>query len=197
MKHELLELTYGKDELQPFLSEEAVEIHYEKHHRGYVDKLNQGIEEDEQYLEMSLEEIIKKAPPNGDIFNNAAQIWNHSFFWRSVAPQSERKPAPTGILFETIVEQFGNTSNLLDSFVDHAADQFGSGWAWLVKDKESNLTVVTTANAETVIREQLVPLLVCDVWEHAYYIDYRNDRGGYLKNFIKAIDWQFAEKNFT
>lgn len=196
MNHSLPPLPYAKDALQPFLSEEAVEIHYEKHHRGYVTKLNAALEDQDQYQSMSLEELIRAVPVNGGLFNNAAQIWNHTFFWQCMAPADSRKAGPEGALKQAIEEQHGSTEKLLEGFVSAATAQFGSGWAWLVKTASGEIKIVTTGNAETPVTGDDTPLLVCDVWEHAYYVNYRNDRPGFLKEFTNYINWEFVEANF-
>tara|TARA_R110002124_G_scaffold183145_1_gene350531 strand:+ start:17257 stop:17853 length:597 start_codon:yes stop_codon:yes gene_type:complete len=196
MEHKLPELPYSKSALQPFLSEKAVDIHYEKHHRGYVNKLNEALTEHPQYQEITLEELICQAPLNDSIFNFASQIWNHTFFWHSLT-SDDSQLASGSPLAKKIISTFGTLEDMLDQFAKVGMSQFGSGWVWLVKDPRGVLEICSTSNAESVIRNNKQPLLICDVWEHAYYIDYQNDRAGYLKAFFKCINWDFVENNFN
>lgn len=197
MKHKLPKLPYQKSALLPFLSEQAVDIHYEKHHRGYVNKLNKALADQQQYGELSLEELICQTPLNDSIFNAAAQTWNHTFFWRSVSPNTDNQIRETSPLGRQIDETFGSLDKMLDQFKKTGLSQFGSGWVWLVKNQDNALEICSTPNAESVLRDNKQPLLICDVWEHAYYIDYQNDQAGYLEAFFKRIDWEFVENNFN
>lgn len=192
MKHELPPLPYSLDALAPTLSKETLEYHYGKHHKAYVDKLNELIPGTE-FAELSLEEIIKKAPA-GPIFNNAAQIWNHTFYWHSMTPEST-KNKPHGALASDIDKAFGSLEKFKEAFNKAAVAQFGSGWAWLVKDAQG-LAIQTSSNAATPFRDGKICLMTCDVWEHAYYIDYRNARPKYLEKFWELVNWDFASKNF-
>lgn len=191
MKHILPELPYALDALQPVLSKETLEFHYGKHHKGYVDKLNQLIPNTE-FENMPLLDIVKNA--NGPIFNNAGQIWNHTFYWNSLSPKAR---APKDELLESLQKSFGSVDQFMDQFQLAATNLFGSGWAWLCLDaKLQKLSIEVTSNAENPIRAGKYPLLTCDVWEHAYYIDYRNERARYLKEVRSLLNWEFAEQNF-
>lgn len=190
MAFQLPELPYSKDALSPHISAETIEYHYGKHHAAYVNKLNAAIEGTE-FAEMGLEEIIKKS--EGGMFNNAAQVWNHTFYWNSLSPDGGGEP--TGELSEIITKTFGDFASFKTQFTAAAAGQFGSGWAWLVKDKEGKLSITTTANADTPLTEGLTALLTCDVWEHAYYVDYRNARPKYIESFWSLVNWEFVEAN--
>lgn len=190
MKHILMELPYAMDALAPYISEETLQYHYGKHHAGYVNKLNTLIK-DTEYEDMSLEQIIHQT--NGTIFNNAAQIFNHDFYWKCLSPT---KMEPSSLLLKALEAAFGSLEAFKEAFAQAAIGQFGSGWAWLVVDEHEKLTIQTTSNAHTPIEHFLTPLLVCDVWEHAYYIDYRNERAKYLDNFWKLINWEYASKIF-
>ena len=193
MSFKLPELPYSKDALAPHISAETLEYHYGKHHQGYVNKLNAAVEGKPE-AEKSLEEIIKTA--EGGLFNNAAQVWNHTFYWNSLSPDGGGEP--TGDLASAIEKDFGSFNDFKDKFTTAAAGRFGSGWAWLVKNAKGKLEITTTLNAETPLtHEGLTPLLTCDVWEHAYYIDYRNARPKYLEAFWNIVNWDFAEENFN
>ncbi len=193
MKHELPPLPYALDALAPVISKETLEYHYGKHHKAYVDKLNELIPGTE-FEALSLKNIIKKAP-QGPIFNNAAQVWNHTFYWHCMTPivaKSELK----GPLEEAIIKSFQSVKEFKRKFVDMAKDQFGSAWIWLIKDDQGGLKIVTTSNAGTPIRDGKTCLFTCDLWEHAYYIDYRNARLKYLEKFWEIVNWDFIAKNF-
>lgn len=192
MKHELPPLPYSLEALAPTLSKETLEYHYGKHHKAYVDKLNELIPKTE-FETLPLKEIIKKAPP-GPIFNNAAQIWNHTFYWHSMTPETA-KNKPQGKLMTAIDEAFGSFEKFKEAFNKAAVAQFGSGWAWLIQDAKG-LAIQTTSNAMTPFRDGKNCLMTCDVWEHAYYIDYRNARPKYLEKFWELANWDFAAKNF-
>jgi Fe-Mn family superoxide dismutase len=191
MAFELPPLPYDKSALEPHISQETLEYHYGKHHKTYVDKLN-GLVPGSQFEGMSLEEIITSAPAGG-VFNNAAQIWNHTFYWNCLSPKGGGEP--TGPLHEAIVAAFGSFEAFQSKFSDMAATNFGSGWTWLVKKDDGSVAIVNTSNAGNPMTDGDTPLLTCDVWEHAYYIDYRNARPKYLEAFWKLVNWEFAAAN--
>ncbi len=190
-------LPYGKEDLAPHLTAETLDYHHGKHHNAYVTNLNKLIE-NHDLESKSLEEIILASSGKADmagIFNNAAQIWNHTFFWHSMKKSGGGKPS--GPLLSKIEADFGSFDDFIAKFKEAGATQFGSGWAWLVSDK-GTLKVIKTPNAALPITDGLVPLLTCDVWEHAYYIDYRNRRPDYIAVFLEHLaNWDFAEKNFA
>lgn len=189
MSFELPHLPYGLEELEPHISKETLQYHHGKHHKAYVDKLNAAIEGTE-YADMSLEDIIKKS--SGGVFNNAAQIWNHTFYFNGFKPKGGGEPE--GALADAIKEAFGSFADFKEKFTQAAATLFGSGWAWLVKSKEGKLEIVCTKDAGNPMTDGHTPLLTCDVWEHAYYIDVRNARPEYIKNFWEIINWDFVAK---
>ncbi|MCO7227194.1 superoxide dismutase [Pleionea sp. CnH1-48] len=192
MAFELPPLPYAKDALAPTISEETLEFHYGKHHNTYVVNLNKLVEGTE-FADMSLEEVVMKS--SGGMFNNAAQIWNHTFYWNSMSPNGGGEP--TGDLASAINEAFGSFEEFKTQFAQSAATNFGSGWTWLVKNKDGKLEIFNTSNAGCPLTEGLTPLMTVDVWEHAYYIDYRNARPAYLEAFWKLVNWEFAAKNFA
>lgn len=188
---ELPPLPYAQDALAPVISAETLSFHYGKHHKAYVDNLNKMIEGTE-FADMPLEEIIRKS--QGGMFNNAAQVWNHTFYWHCLKPNGGGTPA--GKLGKAIDAAFGSFAKFREEFSTAAATQFGSGWAWLVRDAQGKLKVAKTANADTPLAHGQTPLLTIDVWEHAYYIDYRNDRPKYIDTFLNhLVNWEFVEKN--
>lgn len=189
MSIQLMELPYEKTELNPYISEQTLEYHYGKHHKGYVDKLNVQIENTE-WKKADLKEIVKSS--SGAVFNNAAQVWNHNFYWKSVAPSGGG--TPSGRLARAIEKDFGSFEKFKEEFASKALSQFGSGWAWLVWS-ENALKVISTANADTPLVSSNKPLLTCDVWEHAYYLDYKNARNKYVEAFWHIVNWDFALKN--
>ena len=191
MKHNLPELPYTMDALQPHISEETLEFHYGKHHNAYVTNLNNLIPGTE-FEDMPLEDIIKKAPTGG-IFNNAAQVWNHSFYWNCLSPNGGGKPE--GKLLDVIEKSFGSFDEFKDKFTKSAVTNFGSGWTWLVQNNDGSLELLNTSNAGTALTSGKTPLLTCDVWEHAYYVDYRNARPQYVDAFWNLVNWKFVEKN--
>ena len=191
MEHKLPALPYAKDALQPHISAETLEYHYGKHHATYVANLNKLIPGTE-FENMSLDDIVKKS--SGGIFNNAAQTWNHTFYWNSLAPNGGGEPS--GALAEAINKQFGSFAQFKEKFANAAVTTFGSGWGWLVKNSDGTLAIESTSNANTPLKDGKKPLLTCDVWEHAYYIDYRNARAAYVDVFWKIVNWKFAEQNF-
>lgn len=191
MEHTLMKLPYSYKALEPFMSEETLTFHYGKHHAGYVAKLNALIKETE-YAEMPLVKIIKKA--KGPIFNNAAQVFNHDFFWCGLLNEES---APSVELSDSIETQYGSMDAFEKAFIDAGVSLFGSGWVWLTIDQENVLRIEQTSNAENPITSHRVPLLVCDVWEHAYYLDHRNARAEYLLNWWKLVNWKFVSDNLA
>ena len=192
MTFQLPSLPYALNALEPHISEETLQYHYGKHHQGYVNKLNELIANTE-FAGLKLEEIISQA--TGPIFNNAAQVWNHTFYWHCLSPDGGGEPS--GALGSAIEKTFGSFEQFKKQFSEAAMTQFGSGWAWLVKNNHGKLEVLKTLNAENPLTEKKSPLLTCDVWEHAYYIDTRNDRAKYVKNFWEVVNWEFVSKNFS
>lgn len=186
-------LPYALDALAPHISAETLEYHHGRHHRAYVERLNALIV-GTPFAGMALEDIVSTS--SGAIFNNAAQVWNHTFYWHSLHPQGGR--APSTALTRMIAAQFGTFAALREAFVGCAAANFGSGWTWLIKHRvDDSLAVISTGNAETPLTDStVVPLLVIDVWEHAYYIDYRNARGRYIDAFWQLANWDFASANY-
>ena len=192
MPFELPALPYAMDALAPHLSKETLEFHYGKHHKTYVDKLN-GFLPGTKYEKMSLEEIILASTGEAKIFNNAAQIWNHTFYWNGLSPKGGGEPK--GAMAEAINKAFGNYADFQKKFTDTTVNMFGSAWGWLVKKSDGTLDIVGTSNAGNPMTDKHKPLLTCDVWEHAYYIDYRNARPKYMESFWKLVNWDFVEKN--
>ena len=188
MTFELKPLPYPMDALMPYIDKRTIEFHYSKHHQGYVNKLNDLIK-GTQFEGQALEFIIRKS--SGPLFNNAAQVWNHTFYWECLAPASGS--APTGRLKLLIEKSFGSVENFREKFSVSAATLFGSGWTWLIQRTDGNLQIMQTSNAETPITMDLNPLLTCDVWEHAYYLDYQNRRPDYIQAFWKLVDWKAVE----
>ena len=192
MEHTLPALPYAMDALQPHISKETLEFHYGKHHQTYVTNLNNLIKGTE-FENSSLDEIVKKS--SGGVFNNAAQIWNHTFYWNSLSPKGGGKPA--GALAAAIDAKWGSFDAFKEAFTKSAVANFGSSWTWLVKKADGSLDIVNTSNAATPLTTADRPLLTCDLWEHAYYIDYRNRRPDYLGAFWSLVNWDFAAKNFA
>jgi len=192
MAFELPALPYSLDALAPNMSRETLEYHYGKHHQAYVTNLNNLIPGTE-FEGKSLEEIIKKS--SGPVFNNAAQVWNHTFFWHCLTPNA--KGEPTGALADAINKAFGSFAQFKEQFSKASISQFGSGWGWLVKNTDGSLAIQSTSNAGTPMTESKKALLTCDVWEHAYYIDYRNARPKYIEKFWELVNWDFVAKNFS
>lgn len=191
MNHELPVLPYDRDALAPVISAETLDYHYGKHHQTYVTNLNNLIPGTE-YESSSLEDIIRSA--DGGIFNNAAQVWNHTFYWNCLSPTGGGEPS--GSLADAITTRFGSFDAFRETFIKSATTNFGSGWTWLVKSAEGELDIVNTSNAANPMSDGLIPLMTIDVWEHAYYIDYRNARPKYLDEIWKIINWEFIEANF-
>ncbi len=192
MAFELPALPYATNRLVPYISEETLEFHHGKHHQTYVTNLNNLVPGTE-FADLSLEEIIVKS--SGPIFNNAAQVWNHTFYWNSLTPDGGGEPV--GALAEAINATFGSFDKFKEEFSKCAVTTFGSGWAWLVKNADGSLALVSTSNAGCPLTTGQTPLLTCDVWEHAYYIDYRNARPAYLEAFWALVNWEFAAANFA
>jgi len=191
MEFKLPPLPYDDSALEPHISASTLQFHYGKHHQGYMNKLKDALEGTAD-AEKSLEEIIK-APPSAGVFNLAAQVWNHSFYWDCMCPNGGGEPSTT--LKSALEKSFGSLETFYEEFSNAAATQFGSGWAWLVKDGDK-LRVVKTGNAETPLTDGVTPLLTIDVWEHAYYLDYQNDRPKYIDTFLKhLVNWSFVESN--
>ncbi len=185
-------LPYAMDALAPHISQETLEYHYGKHHQAYVTNLNKAIEGTE-LASLSLEDVIRKS--SGGVFNNAAQVWNHTFYWNSLSPKGGGEPS--GALRQAIEAKWGSVEAFKTAFSQSAAGNFGSGWTWLVKKSDGSLDIVNTSNAGTTVNTDDKALLTCDVWEHAYYIDYRNARPKYLENFWNLVNWDFAAANLA
>jgi superoxide dismutase, Fe-Mn family len=192
MEHTLPALPYAMDALAPHISKETLEFHYGKHHQTYATNLNNLIKGTE-FENASLEDIIKKS--SGGVFNNSAQIWNHTFYWNSLAPNAGGEP--TGALAAAINAKWGNFAAFKEAFNKMATGNFGSSWTWLVKKADGSLDIVNTSNAATPLTTTDKPLMTCDLWEHAYYIDYRNSRPNYLNGYWSLVNWAFAAKNFA
>jgi len=191
MAHELPALPYAMDALAPHISKETLEFHYGKHHNAYVTNLNNLIECTD-FAGASLEETVRSA--TGGMFNNAAQIWNHTFYWHCLSPNGGG--APTGELADAIDKAFGSYDAFKEEFTKKAVTLFGSGWAWLVRREDGSVAIEQTSNADTPLTGADTPLLTCDVWEHAYYVDYRNARPAYLDAFWSLVNWDFASDNY-
>ncbi|MFK7831547.1 MAG: superoxide dismutase [Congregibacter sp.] len=190
MPFELPALPYAQDALQPHISAETLEYHYGKHHKSYVDKLNRKLA-GTPLADASLEDVIRGA--KGAVFNNAAQVWNHSFYWNCLSPEGGGEPS--GPLADAIGSTFGSIDAFKEAFTASAVGNFGSGWTWLVQNTDGSLAISDTRNAGCPLTENLTPLLTVDVWEHAYYIDYRNARKKYLKAFWQLVNWEFVAGN--
>ena len=192
MTHELPPLPYANDALEPNISSETLDYHHGKHHQTYVTKLNDQIPGTE-FEDMPLEEIVAKS--SGSVFNNAAQVWNHTFFWNCLSPHGGG--APDGALARAIEETFGSFDEFKEEFTKSATTLFGSGWTWLVRNGDGALALVNTSNAGNPLTSGQTPLLTCDVWEHAYYIDYRNQRPKFIEAFWNVVNWDFVSENFS
>lgn len=193
MAFELPALPYAKNALEPHISQETIEFHYGKHHNTYVVKLN-GLVEGTEFAGKSLEEVVKTS--TGGMFNNAAQVWNHTFYWNCLAPNAGG--APTGAIAAAIDASFGSFEEFKAKFTDSAVNNFGSAWTWLVKKADGSLAIVNTSNAATPLTDESVTILMTvDVWEHAYYVDYRNARPEYLNHFWQLVNWEFVNSNFA
>jgi len=192
MEHTLPSLPYNLDALEPHISKETLEYHYGKHHQAYVTNLNKLIQGTE-FEDAALEDIIKRAPAGG-LFNNAAQVFNHSFYWNCLSPNGGG--TPTGTVLETLEKSFGSFEEFKTKFTQSAVTNFGSGWTWLVKT-DDGVEIVNTSNAGTPVSEGRHPVLTCDVWEHAYYIDYRNARPKYVDAFWNLVNWDFVAQQLA
>ena len=191
MAHTLPDLPYEKNALEPHISAETLEFYHDKHHQTYVTNLNNLIK-DTEFADMSLEDTIKKS--SGGMFNNAAQIWNHTFYWNCLSPNGGGEP--TGALADAINSTFGSFAEFKEKFSATSITTFGSGWGWLVKNADGSLALVSASNAGCPLTDGQTPILTCDVWEHAYYVDYRNARPKYVEAFWNIVNWEFASKNF-
>ncbi len=191
MAFELPELPYAQDALAPHISAETLEYHYGKHHKTYVDKLN-GLVAGTEFENKTLEEVVKSS--EGGMFNNAAQIWNHSFYWNCLSPNGGGEP--TGAIADAINAAFGSFADFKEQFTNSAINNFGSSWTWLVKNSDGSVAIVNTSNAATPLTDAgVTPILTVDLWEHAYYIDYRNARPAYMGAFWNLVNWDFANQN--
>jgi len=191
MSIELPALPFEKNALEPHISTETIEYHYGKHHQAYVTKLNAAIEGTD-LANKDLEYIVKNS--KGGLFNNAAQVWNHNFYWQCLTPEQK---VPNSILSSKLQESFGSVDAFKDAFTESALGNFGSGWTWLVQNADKSLAIVNTDDAQTPITQDQTPLLTCDVWEHAYYVDYRNARPEYVKHFWALVNWNFVESQLA
>lgn len=193
MSFELPALPYDMDALEPHISKETLEFHYGKHHQTYVTKLN-GLVPGTEFEGKTLEEVVKAS--SGGVFNNAAQIWNHSFYWNCLSPNGGGEA--TGAIAEAINAAFGSFDKFKEEFTNSAINNFGSSWTWLVKNADGSVAIVNTSNAATPLTDEgATPLLTVDLWEHAYYIDYRNARPAYMDAFWKLVNWEFVNANFA
>lgn len=192
MEHKLPELPYSLEALNPHISKQTLEFHHGKHHLNYVNTLNKLIP-GTRFENASLEDMIREA--DGAIFNNAAQVWNHTFYFDSFSPKP--KVMPEGGLLEALNRDFGSFDKFLEEFGKSALGLFGSGWAWLACDAQGKLSILPLSNAGNPLREGLTPLIACDVWEHAYYLDCQNRRADYIKNFWELLDWAYVEKVYA
>ncbi len=192
MAFSLPELPYAKNALEPHISAETLEYHYGKHHQTYVDKLN-GLVDGTDKSDHSLEDLIRSS--SGGLFNNAAQVWNHTFYWNSLSPNGGGDPS--GQIADLINRDFGSFESFVEKFNESAIGNFGSGWTWLVQNSDGSLAIVNTDDADTPLTGSAKPVLTCDVWEHAYYVDYRNARPKYLEAFWNLVNWDFANENLA
>lgn len=193
MAFELPALPYAQDALAPHISAETMQYHYGKHHAGYVKKLNAAVEKDAALQGKSLEDLITST--SGGVFNNAAQVWNHTFYWNGMSPNGGG--AANGAVGDAIAAKWGSFDAFKAEFSAAAGGQFGSGWAWLVKDANGDLQIRATSNAGNPLTDGETPLMTCDVWEHAYYVDQRNGRGGYVQAWWNLVNWDFVNANFA
>ena len=191
MEHQLPDLPWPKDALAPHISQETIEYHYGKHHQGYVNKLNAGIKGTE-FEDVPLEDIIRQA--KGGLFNNAAQVWNHTFYWNCMSPNGGGKP--TGAIADAIDKKWGSFDKFKEEFTQSALGNFGSGWTWLIRNANGEPEILNTDDADTPLAHGQHALMTIDIWEHAYYIDYRNARAKYVENFWNLVNWDFVNQNF-
>lgn len=193
MKLELPPLPYAKDALEPHLSAKTLTLHHDKHHQTYLDKLKKAIA-DTPLAEKSVEEIIQTQ--RGDVFDNAAQFWNHDFYWQCMSPDGGGEPG--GALADAIRRDIGSVDDFKQRFAEAATAQFGSGWAWLAVGADGKLRVFSTTDAETPLQNFQIPILTIDMWEHAYYVDYHNEKQKYVSAYLDhLLNWRFAERNYT
>ncbi len=192
MEHKLPPLPYSLNALEPYISKETLEFHYGKHHQAYVTNLNNQIKNTE-FENETLENIVKKS--SGGIFNNAAQVWNHTFFWQCMKPNGGG--VPTGALADAINAKWQSFDRFKEAFTKNCVGNFGSGWTWLVRKADGSLDIVNTSNASTPLTGSDKPLMTCDVWEHAYYIDYRNARAKFIEAFWNVVNWDFVSSNYS
>jgi len=192
MTHELPDLPYAKDALEPHISAETLDFHHGKHHQAYVTNLNNMIGGTE-FENKSLEDIVKSAPAGG-VFNNAAQVWNHTFYWNCMSPNGGSEPS--GALADAIKAAFGSFADFKEKFSASCVGNFGSGWTWLVKNDDGSVEILNTSNAGSALTSGKTPLMTCDVWEHAYYVDYRNARPKYVEAFWNLVNWEFVSSNY-
>ena len=193
MTHELPDLPYAKDALEPHISAETLDFHHGKHHQAYVTNLNNMIPGTE-FENKSLEDIVKSAPAGG-VFNNAAQVWNHTFYWNCLSPNGGGEPS--GALADAINAAFGSFADFKEKFSASCVGNFGSGWTWLVKNDDGSVEILNTSNAGSALTSGKTPLMTCDVWEHAYYVDYRNARPKYVEAFWNLVNWDFVSSNYS
>jgi len=191
MAFTLPQLNYASDALAPYITKQTIDFHYAKHHQTYVINLN-NLVPGTRFENASLEQIIREA--DGPIFNNGAQVWNHTFYFESFSPSGQREPG--GAIADAIVSTFGSVETFKEQFTKSAVTLFGSGWAWLVKNAGGRLEIVQESNAGNPLKKGLTPLLTCDVWEHAYYLDYQNKRADYVQAFWKILDWKVIGSRF-
>jgi Fe-Mn family superoxide dismutase len=191
MAFNLPDLPYSLDALEPYISKKTLSYHYEKHHKGYIEKINQLVE-GTPFAKASLENIIKKA--DGKILENGAQAWNHTFYWNCMAPKGEE---PSHALQKELAKNFGSWEDMKDKCIETANELFGSGWVWLTLAKNGKLVIEARSDEGNPLRDDKKPLLTCDIWEHAYYLDYQNEKEKYFKAFFKIINWRFVEKNLN
>ncbi len=188
-------LPYDLNALEPYVSQNTLSYHYGKHYPTYCSALNK-LTENTEYADMPLEEVIQNTR-QGPIFNNAAQTWNHAFFWKCMKPNGGGKPEESSSLAQAIVAQFGSVDQFRQEFLTKAVGNFGSGWTWLVRQSDGTISIVNTSNAGNPMTDMCVPILVCDVWEHAYYLDYCNARANFVQNFLDyLLNWDFSQANF-
>ncbi|ACY19321.1 superoxide dismutase [Haliangium ochraceum] len=197
MAFELPKLPYAEDALEPHISKETIQYHYGKHHQGYVNKVNAAVENTPN-ADLSIDELVRKVAGDAGskkLFNSAAQVWNHTFYWNCLSPNGGGEP--TGAIAEAINKSFGSFADFKSKFSDAAAGQFGSGWAWLIKGDDGGVSIVTTSDAETPMAEGKTCVLTIDVWEHAYYVDYRNARPKYIEAFWNIVNWDFVNQQLA
>lgn len=191
MKHEMIKLPYAHDALEPYMSTETLQYHYDKHYSGYIANVNKLVE-GTSFEKLALEQIVLES--DGVLFNNAAQAWNHALFFESLSPKPQR--LPSGVLMVAMQQKWESFDNFCKEFNEAASTLFGSGWVWLACDKDGHLYIISEQNAGNPLRDGLIPILVLDVWEHAYYIDYRNRRVDFISAFWKIVDWAIVDRRY-